>query len=601
MIRWTGTPLAALLLLLAACGRAAVPDLPDLSAAEPQVQATITEAHRNLGREPGSAARWGHYGSVLAVHGFAAEAIGAYETAARLDPEDFRWPYLLCVRLSENDPAASLAFLERALTLNDDYVPLHLRYASMVERAGDSEAALLSYRRAVSLDPGHAYGHAALGRRLLADGELEAAKRNLDRAMALAPQGRAGLSGLAAYYRRTGDMERARSYAKRAADAALGGGRPYDEVLAGVDQLGVSSTAVLRRALALRRAGQGQEARRQLTKLLEDNPASAGARATLGELYLRDGDHAGAIEQFRAALELSGDLVAARIGLGLALAGSGRLADAIRELEKVVAAHPSSARGHAALAACRAQAGRPDLALVNFRRAFELVPDDKIPRVGYGKALYYTGDYEGALSILMPVAAERGQRLDEQTIDAIGHAGLALLMLGRGDEVPALVSVAVAAAPTRTDLRRLLAGALIGSGRGGEAVEVLNEGLRYNPRDGQLAIMLAYLLSTSPKDDVRAGDQAVRLAEQVAAATQHRDPEILRVLACAYAEVGRFREAVETTERAITVARQLGQESLVESLNAQLLEFEAGRPHRETPDQSFWGRARLRAHDTQRS
>ena len=233
--------------------------------------------------------------------------------------------------------------------------------------------------------------------------------------------------------------------------------------------------------------------------------------------------------------------------------------------------------------------------------AFELVPDDKIPRVGYGKALYYTGDYEGALSILMPVAAERGQRLDEQTIDAIGHAGLALLMLGRGDEVPALVSVAVAAAPTRTDLRRLLAGALIGSGRGGEAVEVLNEGLRYNPRDGQLAIMLAYLLSTSPKDDVRAGEQAVRLAEQVAAATQHRDPEILRVLACAYAEVGRFREAVETTERAITVARQLGQESLVESLNAQLLEFEAGRPHRETPDQSFWGRARLRAHDTQRS
>jgi tetratricopeptide (TPR) repeat protein len=49
------------------------------------------------------------------------------------------------------------------------------------------------------------------------------------------------------------------------------------------------------------------------------------------------------------------------------------------------------------------------------------------------------------------------------------------------------------------------------------------------------------------------GHEAVRLAEQAAAATRNQDPTILDILAAAYAEAGRFEEAVASVQRALAL------------------------------------------------
>ena len=116
MKRWRGPGAAGLLIV--AAGWAAGPEvmpLPDLSASEPQVRAMIEEAHAQLVENPESAEAWGHYASALVVHEFIAEAIPAYEAAAQLDPNDFRWPYHLAARLSADDPVTGLQYLEQAL------------------------------------------------------------------------------------------------------------------------------------------------------------------------------------------------------------------------------------------------------------------------------------------------------------------------------------------------------------------------------------------------------------------------------------------------------------------------------------------------------
>ena len=84
-----------------------VPDLPSLSTVEQQVRVVIRMAHRRLAEKPDVPQRWGHYASVLGVHEFLAESVLAYETAERLDPDDFRWPYLAAVRLEQEDPEGS--------------------------------------------------------------------------------------------------------------------------------------------------------------------------------------------------------------------------------------------------------------------------------------------------------------------------------------------------------------------------------------------------------------------------------------------------------------------------------------------------------------
>ncbi len=556
-----------------------LPDLPDLSIAEPQVRSRIAEAHTQLKRQPEAAERWGRYASLLDAHSFAAESIGSYAAAARLDPENFRWPYLLAIRLSADDPAASLSFFEKALALNDEYAPLHLRYGSMMEARGDSAGAGAAYRRGVELEPNNAHAHAALGRRLLDDDDFEQAKNILDRAVALDPRSRPVLSALAAYYRRTGDMKRARDNATRAAAAPPGG--LDDKLLAEVQHSGVSSTAALRRILKLKRAGRVQEARQQLSILIRDNPQSAGARNRLGEFYLEDGEYRRAVEEFRAALGQAPDLVPARLGLALAVARTGRLAEARSLFEAVLADHPSSVRAHNGLGACLAQIGRIDLAAASFGRALELAPANEKARVGYGKTLYYLGDYQRSVETLLPLAAQRDRQPDQTMIDAMGHAGLALMMLGRNDEAAGLLAGAVSAAPSRQDLREVLASCLIAAGRDPEAVGVLEQGLRLDPGAGQQAMILARLLAASPLDDVRDGGQAVLLAERLAAATRNENPDVLGVLGCAYAETGRFKEAIDSTSKAIEIARAAGRQDLLKTLRAQLDELRVGRPCRQ--------------------
>ena len=70
------------------------------------------------------------------------------------------------------------------------------------------------------------------------------------------------------------------------------------------------------------------------------------------------------------------------------------------------------------------------------------------------------------------------------------------------------------------------------------------------------------------------------LAEEVLRASGGRSAEAMGVLAAAYAEAGRFGDAVRTARRAISVARSLGREELARSIEAQLRNYEARRPFR---------------------
>jgi hypothetical protein len=96
---------------------------------------------------------------------------------------------------------------------------------------------------------------------------------------------------------------------------------------------------------------------------------------------------------------------------------------------------------------------------------------------------------------------------------------------------------------------------------------------------------LAWLLATSLDDANRNGVEAVELAERACGLTQFQAPIMVGTLAAAYAEAGRFPEAIETAERAAAVAQVAG-EAGVAQRNQQLLKlYRAGRPCRDGPAQ----------------
>jgi tetratricopeptide (TPR) repeat protein len=113
---------------------------------------------------------------------------------------------------------------------------------------------------------------------------------------------------------------------------------------------------------------------------------------------------------------------------------------------------------------------------------------------------------------------------------------------------------------------------LLGQGKRAEAISEYKAALEIN-RDWPAALNdLAWILATDPDAALRDGSQAVDLGERACQVTGYRNPQFIGTLAAAYAEAGRFEEAVATANQAKELAARIGRTDLVER-NEQLLQL----------------------------
>ena len=118
------------------------------------------------------------------------------------------------------------------------------------------------------------------------------------------------------------------------------------------------------------------------------------------------------------------------------------------------------------------------------------------------------------------------------------------------------------------------------------------ESMELIPIDDGVLNNLAWVLATSPKDDVRDGDRAIELATEAAEITEFKQAHILSTLASGYAESGDFEKAIEWIEKAIEVNRQVGEEAVNKSatdeqkasLQKEFESYKEGKPWRELQD-----------------
>jgi spermidine synthase len=106
------------------------------------------------------------------------------------------------------------------------------------------------------------------------------------------------------------------------------------------------------------------------------------------------------------------------------------------------------------------------------------------------------------------------------------------------------------------------------------------EAMRLRPNDAALLNDTAWMLATNPNASIRNGTEAVELAERALKLSVGNEPAILDTLAAAYAEAGRFSEAVAAANKALDLATQRHQETLADRLRARLTLYKAGKPFR---------------------
>src|SRR5262249_57103595 len=141
--------------------------------------------------------------------------------------------------------------------------------------------------------------------------------------------------------------------------------------------------------------------------------------------------------------------------------------------------------------------------------------------------------------------------IDLRPENAPAHDNLAKALLKKGQVAEAMIHYRkfLELEPANVEERNTLGTVLIQQGHIREAIGQWQEALAIQPENGNAASNLAWVFATCPEDSIRDGTRAVELAEKALRISGGKIPMIYKVLAAAYAENGRFAEAVENAQR----------------------------------------------------
>ena len=229
--------------------------------------------------------------------------------------------------------------------------------------------------------------------------------------------------------------------------------------------------------------------------------------------------------------------------LGCILAEQGKMDEAIGHFESSLQGNPRNAQAHVNLARALSLQDRFAEAEAHFQAALKIKPRDADAHKSYAAALQQRGKID----------------------DALAHLHKAL------QSQPDI------------ETRLQLAALLHATRKTREAIGQYREVLSLQPDSVEALNNLAWLLATSSDDKLRDGTEAVRLAERACRLTQFKEAGQLGTLAGAYAEAGRFVEAVATAEKARDVATAAGNTRFAEMNQQLLVLYRAGRPYHEPP------------------
>lgn len=201
------------------------------------------------------------------------------------------------------------------------------------------------------------------------------------------------------------------------------------------------------------------------------------------------------------------------------------------------------------------------------RHALAVTPDDGNMQILLGNALIVEGRFEEADRHFTDAV-----RIRPNDFQAQSGLALALADEGKIDEAIAAYRKAIVINPHEAKPHYMLAGLLYQRRNFTEAMVEYQLALQIDPNQPLALNDLAWILATAPDARLRNGAAAVDLAQRACRLTNYKMTLFVGTLAAAYAEAGRYQDAVKAAEQAITLAMAEKKGSLADK-NRELLEI----------------------------
>ena len=363
-----------------------------------------------------------------------------------------------------------------------------------------------------------------------------------------------------------GDENKAREAATRAVDAL----KEDKETLA---------EALVIRA-GLRKDGEKRLA--DLNAALEANPASPQALQLRGLHYISEKKFEEAIQDLTQVLEKNANNLTALQTLTQALMQLGKFEEAEAQITKLIEGNPKSPLGYRMRAALHAQQKQFDKAVKDLSQALEIEPNDVGARLARAQIYQQQEDYKNArrdvddaldlrpglvaaVELRVQIAAAQGryQAAIDDLNDLIQHAPnndqyrLQLGLLYSEDKRPRKAIEEYTKVLQRQAenwrILQLRGNTLLNIGDHKKAVADFEAALERAPDDDGLLNNLAWVLATSPEENVRDGKRAVELGRRACEVTEFKEAHILSTFAAAFAEVGDFENAKKWSAKAVAL------------------------------------------------
>lgn len=350
------------------------------------------------------------------------------------------------------------------------------------------------------------------------------------------------------------------------------------------------------------------ERRKQFDAAVELAPRDAETRRARGLFHLMEDEFDAARTDLEAAIAELPEDAALHEALGMACAMAEKLPEARKAFERAIELAPRAPGPLMQRARLLAVEQKFAEAIADLDRVVEVVPDDNGARLLRARVRMQANDEPGALDDLETVLRrepDNAAGLEMRGLMALGREDYAAairdfrrLVAKRPDDatlVGQLGLIYMAADQPRKAIerftraleiddenfacRRARSDAAITIGDHEAALADLEVALTLKPDDTGVLNNLAWLLATSPDDDLRDGARAIELARKACESTDWDQPHMVSTLAAGYAEQGDFENARKYSQQAVDAGGV--DNEIQEQLRKELESYEAGRPWRE--------------------
>ena len=432
------------------------------------------------------------------------------------------------------------------------------RMIALLWKLGRREEAISQCAKALRFNPSSAEAHCKLGIALSERGELAEAAAHLAEAARLKPDYGEAITGLA--------------------EVLLKQGRPAEAAARFRESLLLNPTnaeAHINLGGLLWRAGQRAAASEHYSEALRLRPNEPVAHYNMGTVLFAQGKFPEAADQFGEAVRLRPDYTEALTELGRVLVGQGKLEESLARFREAARLGPTNANLQINLGNALMLVGQTNQATACFANALRLEPGLAEKLAQAGKSLAAQGQLNAALTRFRTALY-----LKPNDPDAHENLGLLLAQQAQSEEAAMHFEQTVRLRPDAQSYYNL-GRARLAQGRPREAVFNYEAAVRLRPEWTAALNDLAWIMATHPQANVRDGPAAVILAERACRLSSGKETRFLATLDTAYAEAGRFADAIRTAEKTRELAVSTGDKEGAKYAETRLDLYRKHQPYRQ--------------------